>query len=110
MTPFIPTVLCTLLSTAFSGSAAGASELKVDADFPGGNIVVERIDGSDIHVSPDLRDTEGTWFYWNFRVRGAEGRTINVHFAKGNRIGTRGPAVSLDGGKTWKWIGTDGVR
>src|SRR5918998_4082861 len=86
-------------------SRAMAVELEVDADCPGGNVIVDRIDGDDIHVRPDLRDTVGDWFYWNFRVRGAAGRTVNVHFTKGNPIGVRGPAVSIDGGKTWRWAG-----
>ena len=91
-------------------SAAHTTAVEVDADFPGGNVVVGKIDGDSIHVRPDLRDTVGDWFYWNFRVRGAAGRTITVHFTKGNPIGVRGPAVSLDGGKRWRWLGADAVK
>ena len=86
-------------------AACRAAAVEVDADFPGGNVIVERIDGDNIHVRPDLRDTVGDWFYWNFRVRGAAGRTITVHFTKGNPIGVRGPAVSIDGGKSWSGSG-----
>src|SRR5688500_2714481 len=101
------TLAITLL---LSTSGVMAAEMKVDADFPGGNVIVDRIDGDDIHVRPDLRDTVGDWFYWNFRVRGAAGRTVNVHFTKGNPIGVRGPAVSTDSAKSWRWLGADAVR
>ena len=81
--------------------------LLVDADFPGGNIVVERIDGNDVWVHQDQRDTPQFWFYWNLRVRGAAGRTLTFHFTQGNVFGPRGPAVSRDGAQTWDWLGLD---
>jgi hypothetical protein len=83
--------------------------LTVDADFPGGNVVVERIEGDDVYLHQDLRDTQGDWFWWYFRVRGAAGRTLTFHFTKSNVIGVRGPAVSADGGATWDWLGADRV-
>jgi len=84
-----------------------AEDFKIDADFPGGNIVVLGIDGNTVRLHRDLRDTEGDWFYWSFRIRGAEGRTLNFEFA-GSIIGARGPAVSNDGGLTWRWLGNVG--
>jgi hypothetical protein len=81
------------------------STLQIDADFPGGNIIVERIDGDDVYVRQDLRDNAIWWFYWYFRVRGAAGRTLTFHFDDGKVIGLRGPAVSTDGGATWQWMG-----
>jgi hypothetical protein len=82
----------------------------VDANYPGGNVVVERIEGDVVHLRPDLRDTEGWWFYWSFRVRGAEGRTLTFRFSGPNPIGVRGPAVSTDRGRTWSWLGAEGVQ
>ncbi len=82
----------------------------IDADFPGGNIVVERIDGDDVHLRQDQRDTPGFWFYWCFRVRAAQDRTLTFHFTGGNVVGVRGPAVSTDGGKTWRWLGADSTE
>lgn len=87
-----------------------SSRITVDCDYPGGNIVVDRIDGDHVYVHQDLRDTDRDWFYWYFRVRGAEGRTLTVHFTDTNVIGGRGPAVSNDRGKTWRWLGTESVR
>lgn len=83
--------------------------LQIDADFPGGNIVVGRIDGDEVFLHQDLRETTGNWFYWCFRVRGAEGRTLRFNFTKTDVLGARGPALSTDGGRTWQWLGTNVV-
>ncbi len=85
------------------------SMIMIDCDFPGGNIIAERIDGDDVFVRQDLRDTDRDWFYWYFRVRGAAGRTVRFHFTGSNVIGTRGPGRSEDGGVTWRWLGNDAV-
>ena len=82
----------------------------MDAEFPGGNIILEGIEGDVVKVRQDLRDTEGDWFYWQFRVRGAAGRTPTFQFAGSRVIGVRGPAVSTDQGNTWAWLGADAVR
>jgi hypothetical protein len=82
-------------------------DLNVDCDFPGGNILVDKIEGNDIFLHQDLRDTTTDWFYWYFRINGAAGRTIQVHFTAGDVIGARGPALSSDKGKTWRWLGAD---
>ena len=81
----------------------------IDCDFPGGNIILDRIEGDNIHIRQDLRDTEGDWFYWYFRVRGAAERTLRFRFTGSNAIGVRGPAVSLNRGRTWSWLGADAV-
>jgi len=100
---------CLLLTSLIPMVAAG-DPLLVDADFPGGNIILDGIDGDDILVHQDLRDTEGDWFYWCFRVRGGAGRTLTVRFTQSNVIGVRGPAVSTDGGRTWAWLGAEAVE
>ena len=77
--------------------------IQIDCDFPGGNILVDRIEGDNIAVRPDMRDTEGGWFYWAFRLRGAAGRRLNFDFSPSTPIGMQGPALSADGGLTWAW-------
>ncbi len=89
---------------------AEAGRISIDAGYPGGNIVVERTEGDAIYIKPDLRDTEGWWFYWNFRVTGAAGRTITFRFVERDPIGVEGPAVSTDGGVSWSWMGAKTVR
>lgn len=91
----------------YAGAFAAPDTWKIDADVPGGNIIVDRLDGDRAMLRPDLRDTEGDWFYWAFRVRGAGGRTVTFQFDDRPRLTALGPAVSLDGGKTWRWVGAD---
>ncbi len=85
-------------------------QFRIDADFTGGNIILDSIKGDDVYVHQDLRDTAGNWFYWHFRVKGGAGRTLTFNFAKENPIGVLGPAVSDDGGKSWRWLGAKAVR
>jgi len=89
---------------------ARAGRIIVDANFPGGNIIVGRIEADTVYIKQDLRDTEGWWFYWNFRVRGAAGRTLRFEFTDKNPIGARGPALSTDAGRTWSWLGAEAVK
>jgi hypothetical protein len=89
------------LSFAFAALPLFAEEIKIDADFPGGNIKVVGIDGDNVKLSQDIRDTAGSWFYWSFRIRGAEGRTL--HFTLPGVVGARGPAISSDG-INWHWL------
>lgn len=95
------------IGTSMADEAPG---LAVDAAFPGGNIVLDRIEGRELFVHQDLRDTKGDWFYWYFRVKGLTGEPITVHFTKSNVIGVRGPAVSRDAGRSWTWLGAEAVR
>jgi len=87
--------------------AHAASAVLIDCDFPGGNILVEKIENDDVLLKQDRRDTKGWWFYWYFRVKNAAGRRLNFRFCDGAPIGVRGPAVSHDEGSTWKWLGTE---
>jgi hypothetical protein len=51
-----------------------------------------------------LRDTVGEWFYWAFRVSGAQGKTLTFDFGEKERVGYFGPAVSHDL-ENWKFAG-----
>lgn len=93
-----------------SATRIAQADIEIDAKYPGGNIVVERIDGDQVYLRPDLRDTNGWWFYWNYRVRGAAGRTLTFQFTGRNPIGVRGPAVSTDGGSSWSWLGAERLK
>jgi hypothetical protein len=84
--------------------------MRIDCEFPGGNIIVEKIEGDTAWVRQDLRDTEGDWFWFNFRVQDAAGRTVTINFTKSHIIGVRGPAVSFDGGRSFSWLGAEKVR
>ncbi len=107
---FLYFLLIFITCAGFAAEITNQVELNIDADFPGGNIIVDKIEGNDIYLHQDVRDTKGDWFYWYFRARGAAGRSLTVHFTKSNVIGVRGPAVSLDEGETWSWLGKDSVE
>lgn len=89
---------------------AASADLQVFADFPGGNIVVERIEGERVFLHQDLRDTEGWWFYWYFGVRNAAGHQLVFQFTNKEVFAARGPAVSLDRGQSWQWLGRQAVQ
>ena len=84
--------------------------LTIDCAFPGGNILIDRIEGDAAWIRQDLRDTAGPWFWWCFRVTGGAGRTLRFAFTDGDVIGVRGPACSLDGGRNWLWLGRECVH
>ena len=84
--------------------------MEIDSLFPGGNIVVDSVTDSDVWLHQDLRDTKIDWFYWCFRVSGAAGRSARFRFTTSRALGVRGPAVSLDSGKTWAWLGAEVVN
>lgn len=78
--------------------------VKLDADFPGGNILVDRREGDTFYLRQALRDNGQDWFYWCFRVRGATGKTLRFRFTSRDVIGPQGPGYSLDG-LSWRWLG-----
>ena len=73
----------------------------IHQNFTGGNIKVVRMEGDDVYLDNELRDTQGDWFYWAFCVEGAQGKTLTFHFPV-DRLGYFGPAVSHDL-KSWRW-------
>ncbi len=81
-------------------------KMKVDKNFVSGNIEVLDIQGDTVTLANELRDTrlDRDWFYWAFRARGAEGRTVTFQFPHIKRVGYWGAAVSSDL-ISWKWTG-----
>src|SRR5690349_1505896 len=91
-------VLLTPLA-ALAQEPAVRAPFSIDASFPGGNILVSKIEGDVVQLGPDQRDNVLPWFYWYFRVKGAANRTLTFAFRK-DHVGVRGPGVSLDAGRT----------
>jgi predicted deacylase len=79
--------------------------MRADADFPGGNAIIESCADGELALRPDLRDTEGDWFYWCVRVREAAGMRLRVRLTRPKLLAALGPALSSDGGATWTWLG-----
>lgn len=81
--------------------------IRVEADYPGGNIRVIRVEGNTVYVAPDLTGNARWWFYFNFRVHGAGGERLRVVFLDqphGGPLGELGPCVRLDE-TPWRWLG-----
>ncbi|MBR4257454.1 MAG: hypothetical protein IKQ17_00315 [Kiritimatiellae bacterium] len=101
------------LSAAMAVFGAAFGEIGIRCDYPGGNVKVVGIDEAKgvVNVAPDMRDSAGRWFHWDFTVTGAEGRKIGFQFPSGYEyLSSLGPAISRDGGKTWAWLRPDGTR
>ena len=87
----------------------GAAGLIVDNRIPQGNIFVAGIKGDTVELHNEVRDTVGWWFWWAFRVRGAEGRTLKFKFRPDPLTGwreyvsNRGAVGSTDCGATWSY-------
>ena len=100
-----------MLGSSFAAALLAA--IAIDCDFPGGNVKVLSVDDKAgiVRVAPDLRDTEGHWFHFDFTVRGAAGRTLKFEFPHdGNPyLSSLGPAICADG-VHWTWLNVDGKR
>lgn len=103
-----PALACVLALTTSVSHAQQTRNFEIDAAFPGGNVLVQKVEEDTVTLSPDQRDSVPAWFYWYYRVRGAEGRKLTFVLGKEN-LGVRGPAVSTDGGNTWVWLGAEAV-
>lgn len=104
---------------AGSGAASGARAAgpwplpggaALYAGFPAANVLVDRVAGETVFLRQDLRDTEGWWFWWCFGVRNAAGQVLTFQFGNGDVLGPRGPAVSVDAGRSWEWLGPQASR
>lgn len=94
---------------------ATALPFTVTTDLPGGNAVVESIDetNGEVRLRPDCRGMADAWFWWACRVQGAGGRRLTFRFPRPihpNKmcVGSLGPAVSTDGGRSWRWLNPEG--
>lgn len=80
--------------------------LRIDTNFPGGNIKLFECRGNHFSVAPDLRDTTSSWFYWAFRLsncRSHAGETLSFSFVSDNPVGVHGAAYSLDNRHSWAY-------
>jgi hypothetical protein len=93
---------------AFCSIACTPKTVVVDKELPAGNIVFERIVNDTVYVHQELRGSKKAWFYWAFRVRGAEGKKLTFVFTKSFAICERGPLVSLDKGKSYEYLAEEG--
>lgn len=79
--------------------------MEISLDFCGANAKILDVSDTEVQFQPDLRDTEGDWFYWAFAVKGAAGKTIKFSMKPKEYIGYFGAAVSTDL-INWRWSNT----
>ena len=83
------------------------AQIRVDADFAGGNVVIDKISSDTVYFRPDLTGTQGKWFYWYFRATSDEPQTWYFKATQNNILTSLGANYSKDGGYTWQTIGPD---
>jgi len=101
----LPLVLLLVSAVASLGTAAEPA-IAIRSDFPGGNVIVVKNVGAQVELKPDLRGGQ-PWFYWHFEASASEAGKATFTFPGSPIIGVRGPAYSVDGGKTWQWLGAE---
>ncbi len=83
--------------------------LTIETSFPGGNVFIEDINGKEVLLTRDMRNTKGDWFYWSFKAIFDAPGVYRFSFTQPNSCTSCGPAASYDDGKTWEWLGFDCV-
>jgi hypothetical protein len=104
-------IVCCLASLVSTLPSTATAEIRVTirTDHPGGNVVVKKNEGAEIEIAPDQREYSKPWFYWNIATEASEPGRVRYTFDAPGRLGARGPAVSLDDGRTWQWLGLEKV-
>gem|GEM_PF-451331 len=87
-----------------AANAQAETTIKINTDFPGGNVKVDSIVTNTIYIRPDLRDNRTSWFYWYFSVTNTQSETIHFILNRSRSLTSLGPSFSEDGGKTWEWL------
>jgi tetratricopeptide (TPR) repeat protein len=87
-------------------SDAAVGEIKISADYPGGNVIVQKNEPGKAEIAPDLRGGK-PWFYWNFEAEAVQPGRVDFLLPGTLMMVAKGSAVSVDGGKTWQWINPD---
>ncbi len=78
--------------------------MEITKDFLCGNIEIVKQDGDEFLLQPETRGDTG-YFYWLFRIDGAQGRKVTFKFTTPDRVGFPGAAVSRNM-TDWSWTGT----
>ena len=84
-------LIIALISIVFCSTYCTSKTVVVDDQLPAGNIVFERIINDTVYIHQQLRGSKKAWFYWAFRIRGAQGKKLTFVFTKSFAICERGP-------------------
>ena len=99
-------IAATVVMSSLIAAPVACGPVELSWDYPGGNLKFRGFKDGVAQVAPDLRDTNFAWFYWNFEAVATKAGKVKFAFPVGaSRLSAQGPAVSTDGGKSWKWLG-----
>jgi hypothetical protein len=84
--------------------STGYAQISIDTNFAGANVIIDSISADTVYFRPDLRDTQGDWFYWNFRAISTQPQKWFFKATGPDDLTSRGAAYARDGGHTWQWI------
>lgn len=98
-----------LIATLLFCGTSNAQEIKISSEFPGGNIILQKISQDTVYLKPDLSFTEGNWFHWYFKASMIGRKKITFQFQQNNVFSKYGPAYSINNENNWKWYGENRV-
>lgn len=94
----------TLVTLGLMCVTSGYAQISIDTNFAGANVIIDSISADTVYFRPNLKDTQGDWFYWNFRAISTQPKKWFFKAQDPNDLTARGAAYSLDGGYNWQWI------
>ena len=87
--------------------------ITINTDYKGANMKFVSIEGDTLTFETDLKGGRN-WFYWSFEISSEKDRDLKfVVLSKQKYMGMiapQGPAISLDQGKSWKWLGEESTN
>ncbi len=88
--------------------------IKINSNFPGGNIIVMRNQGGEVLLRPDVWDSAYNWFRWYFEAETDRDEVVKFRFyprsyadPKLKFISPGGVSLSRDKGASWEFIEAD---
>ena len=102
---------CATLASSIVRAGEGPA-VTVNAKIRGGNVRVLQNRDDVVELAPDL-DGGRDWFYWCFEATSTRPGEVVFTFPEkvagfaNGAVGFQGPAVSLDHGRTWRWMGNE---
>ena len=84
--------------------------ITINTDYEGANMKFVSIEGNTVTFEPDLKGGRN-WFYWSFEISSTETRDLTFVVKSKQKymgmVAPQGPAISLDQGETWDWLGAE---
>ncbi|MCM8539119.1 MAG: hypothetical protein NE328_02520 [Lentisphaeraceae bacterium] len=99
------TVISSVVAETFSKDG-----ITINTDYKGANMKFVSIEGDTVTFTPDLKGGRN-WFYWSFEISSTKSRDLTFVVQTKQKymgmVAPQGPAISLDLGDTWDWLGAE---